>query len=83
MKKALLLVLFFLMTGRGIGQDSVRVRELVMKGVLLHDQGQYEAAIKKYDEALALAPGFVIAQYDKSYSLMASRKFRDAIEISQ
>lgn len=83
MKKALLLVLFFLMTGRGIGQDSVRVRELVMKGVQLHDQGQYEAAIKKYDEALALEPGFVIAQYEKSYSLMASRKFRDAIEISQ
>ncbi|ANH80976.1 hypothetical protein A8C56_08265 [Niabella ginsenosidivorans] len=83
MKKALLLAGFFLATGAVSGQDSSRLRELVMKGVQLHDQGQYEAAIKKYDEALALAPDFVIAQYEKSYSLMASKKFRDAIELSQ
>ncbi len=54
-----------------------------MQGIRLHDQGQYTDAIKKYDSVLAVDPANLVAQYEKSYSLMASKKYKEAIMLSQ
>lgn len=64
-------------------QDTSKIRTIILEGIRLHDGGKYDAAIKKYDEALAIDPGQLLAQYEKSYSLMASKKFKEAIAVSQ
>ncbi|MBO9620838.1 MAG: tetratricopeptide repeat protein [Niabella sp.] len=78
-----LLILLLLLVLKGYGQDSSYIRDLISEGVELNDQGRFDEAIKKYDEALAMAPGFLPAQFEKSYTLMASRKFKDAIGMSR
>ncbi|MBO9595943.1 MAG: hypothetical protein J7599_23775 [Niabella sp.] len=83
MKQRLLLVG---MLGSGIwlhAQDSVRVKMLITEGIRLHDQRQYAAAIKKYDTVLSIDPLNLVAQYEKSYSLMASKNYKEAVVLSQ
>ncbi|MBZ4191678.1 tetratricopeptide repeat protein [Niabella beijingensis] len=70
--------------GSGVnGQDTARIKTLMMEGVQLHERGQYADAIKKYEEVLAADPTNIVAQYEKTYSLMASKKYKEAIELSQ
>lgn len=74
------------MLGGGIwlhAQDSSRVKTLIMEGIRLHDQRQYAAAIKKYDTVLNIDPVNLVAQYEKSYSLMASKNYKEATILSQ
>ncbi|MCF3107768.1 hypothetical protein LL912_03145 [Niabella sp. CC-SYL272] len=54
-----------------------------MEGIRLHDQKQYAAAIKKYDTVLNIDPVNLVAQYEKSYSLMASKNYKEAMLLSQ
>ncbi|MCD2421446.1 tetratricopeptide repeat protein [Niabella pedocola] len=83
MKQCLLLVG---MLGSGIwlhAQDSVRVKTLITEGISLHDQRQYAAAIRKYDTVLRIDPVNLVAQYEKSYSLMASKNYKEAMVLSR
>jgi lipoprotein NlpI len=44
--------------------------QLINEGVQLHDRGEFEAAIEKYDAVLKTEPANEAARYEKSYSLM-------------
>ncbi|AHF17208.1 hypothetical protein NIASO_03730 [Niabella soli DSM 19437] len=78
-----LLIVSLLFLAKGYGQDSSYIRDLISEGVELHDQGRFDEAVKKYDAVLAIAPGFLPAQFEKSYALMAGRRFKEAINLSQ
>ena len=56
---------------------------LVKEGVTLHDSGQYEEALSKYNAVLAVDKNHYLANYEKSYTLMALRKYEECIEISK
>jgi tetratricopeptide (TPR) repeat protein len=56
--------------------------KLVKEGMALHDKGDYEAAIIKYDKALILDPNDFDANYEKSASLLYSGKYDESIAIS-
>lgn len=84
MRKTILLTAFLLfLLNLCAQQDTGKIRTIILEGIRLHDGGQYDAAVKKYDEALALDPAQLLAQYEKSYSLMASKKFKEAIAVSR
>ncbi|WP_018626709.1 tetratricopeptide repeat protein [Niabella aurantiaca] len=83
MKRLLLFAGFLLAVLNVSGQDSVRVKTLMMEGIRLHDQGRYADAIKKYDEVLTADPANIVARYEKAYSLMASKKYEEAIALSR
>jgi len=83
MKGQLLLTGFLLLLLKVQGQDTSRVKLLMMEGIRFHDQGQYTDAIKRYDTVLGLDPDNVIAQYEKSYSLMALKDYKAAIVLSR
>ncbi|MGJ7031466.1 tetratricopeptide repeat protein [Niabella hirudinis] len=85
MKKQLLFAagFFLLLLSGAQGQDSTRIRLLMMEGIRFHDRGQYTDAIKKYDSVLRIDPDHVFAQYEKSYSLMAVKNYKEAIALSQ
>ncbi|NQV51642.1 MAG: tetratricopeptide repeat protein [Flavobacteriales bacterium] len=64
------LVFTFLISFVSMGlyaQDSV-VQEIMTRGIELHDQGHYDAAITEYEQALALKPKDAFVNYELALS---------------
>lgn len=57
--------------------------QLINEGVQLHDRGEFEAAIEKYDAVLKTEPANEAARYEKSYSLMELKKYHEAAALLQ
>lgn len=64
-----------------LAQNPKEAAELVAEGVSLHDKGDYEGAIEKYNAALKKDEDNINALYEKSYSLYALGKQKDCISI--
>ena len=58
-------------------------KALVDEGVALHDKGDYENALKKYDAAIAEDATYIKGHYEKSYTLYALKKYEECITISK
>jgi tetratricopeptide (TPR) repeat protein len=56
---------------------------LLREGNALHDRGDYEGAIAKYRQILALDPGNPQALYETAYSLYAEKKLDAALEAAR
>jgi tetratricopeptide (TPR) repeat protein len=59
-------------------QQTAAVRE----GVVLHDRGDYEGAIRKYEAVLAENPANVLALYEMSFAYSAKKDHRKALELA-
>jgi hypothetical protein len=81
MKPLILPVLFLLLSISAIAQRNPDI--IVKEGVTLHDQGFYDAAIRKYDSALALDKNHYLANYEKSYTLLVLKKYDECIVLSK
>lgn len=57
-------------------------RQLVTEGMTLHDQGEYEKAMTKYREALALDPGLMQAVYEMSLTSLELKDYAGAEKYS-
>lgn len=79
MKKILLALL--LISGTARAQDVLMVRELVGEGVALYDQGQYEQAVAKYQQALAALPGYATAQAELAMAYAALNRHEEAVAL--
>lgn len=71
----------FLFQAYSDDQES-KIKELIQEGVALHDQGKYEQAIGKYQEALKLNPFCVQATYEISLTYLAMKDFENAATFS-
>ena len=60
--------------------DDDAVRTLVMKGIDLHDRGDYDAAIIAYGAALEINPASPFAWYELSMSLFFARRFEASLD---
>ncbi len=76
------LILGLFLTLNLFGQDD-KVKELVSQGTELHDQGKYDDAIAKYKMALSIDKNSTLANYELSYTYMATEKYSDAIKYSK
>jgi hypothetical protein len=81
MRRHFLLLLILFSNLFCFAQRNEEVKKLVEEGILLHDKGDYEGAIKKYDEALAIDKYDLDANYEKSYTCVSAKKYDDCIEI--
>lgn len=79
----MILSLLFAYTASTCVAQSPEAVQLVKEGTALHDKAQFSAAIKKYDEALALFPDYVVAMYEKSYTQFSSKQYQECIELSK
>lgn len=62
-------------------QDKTAALKLVGEGVAFHDKGEYENAIKKYDEALTVDVDNLTALSEKAYSLSSLHQYEEAIAL--
>ena len=76
----LLMAIFTMVFAYGQETDEKleKAETLCKEGVALHDQGKFEEAIKKYDEALKVKPDYYLAMTEKAYSLYSMDKKSDA-----
>ena len=65
--------LFFAFSSLMACAQNEEIQRLVKEGVALNDQGDYEGAIKKYDEALAIDKDDYIANYEKSFTCLYAK----------
>lgn len=63
-------------------QNEITVK-LIKEGMALHDKGDYDAALAKFDRALVLSPNDFEANYEKSSSLLYAGKYDESIAISK
>jgi len=81
MKQVMFFSLFILISILSSAQRNEQVKKLVKDGIELHDKGDYDGAIKKYDAALAIDPNDIYANYEKAYSCNLAKRYKDCIDI--
>ena len=59
---------------------SAKHKQLIREGVQLHDQGDFQGAIRKYQEVLAENSDDVSALYELSFSLFANKDYKKSLE---
>jgi Tfp pilus assembly protein PilF len=62
-------------------EDSASI--LINQGIALHDKGDYEGAIRLYDEVIGKDPNNYLALYEKSLSLYYSGKYQECVDLSK
>jgi len=75
----LLLLVLFVSADLHAQDDSLKI--LLYQGVALHDQGDYDGAIKLYDEVISKDPSRLLAWYEKSLSLCATKKYQECADL--
>jgi tetratricopeptide (TPR) repeat protein len=83
MKNLLIFCLFTFSIGTFYSQDEAGALTFIEEGIQLHDKGNYEAAVKKYDAALRLDKDNFYALAEKANSLNSQAKFEEAIVVSR
>jgi tetratricopeptide (TPR) repeat protein len=78
MRKILLPIAILCLTAC-YAQDET-LSSLVKEGVALHDKGDYDGAIARYDAVIAKDKTFYLAYYEKSFTLFTSGKYQDCID---
>src|SRR5438876_10072055 len=81
MKKIFLAMFISLSFCFASAQNNDTVKTLVSEGIQLHDKGDYEGAIKKYDEALAIDKTDYNANYEKSFSCYMAKRYDECITV--
>jgi len=79
-KLSLIFILVFsLLVQISFGQQKEHAEKLVDEGVALHDKGDYNGAIAKYDQALDIDKDNLSALAEKALSLLALKKYDQSI----
>lgn len=79
MKKIVLLMLFALISNGLFAQDKEAAENLVNEGVAMHDKGDYDGAIAKYDKALLMDKDNLMALTEKAFSLFSMQKYEESV----
>lgn len=79
MKKPGLLAVCLISASISFAQGNYQ--QLIDEGIALHDKGDYEGALKKYEEVLAADKNNYLANYEKSFTYFAMQKYPESIEL--
>jgi tetratricopeptide (TPR) repeat protein len=68
---------------RTAAEATPEQKALLKEGIELHDKGDYEGAIKKYESILSINPDNVSAIYEMGFSYFAKQDYKKALEINE
>ncbi|MBO9636122.1 MAG: tetratricopeptide repeat protein [Chitinophagaceae bacterium] len=80
MRKFILILFLFCTSARLMAQDDT-LQALLQEGVALHDKGDYDGALKIYDEVLAKDPNRLLAWYEKSLTLFVAQRYQECADL--
>ncbi len=80
MRTLFLLLLSCGFTSFSFAQDDP-LKALLNEGVALHDKGDYDGAIKKYDEIIKRDKNYGAAYYEKSFSLYTAGRYQECVDV--
>jgi len=83
MRTLIAVLLIILSSLTTLGQSDDAIISSIKAGIALHDKGDYEGAIKIYDDVIKKDPHFFLAYYEKSFSLLAAGKYQDCADLSR
>ena len=79
MKKLVFILSLLLMSNILFAQNKDEAEKLVTEGIAHNDKGDFDGAIARYDKALELDKDNLLALAEKAYTLLAQRKYDEAI----
>lgn len=80
MKRFLFLLVFLTITSTTFAQNIEQAKKLIEEGIKLHDAGEYDNAIEKYNEALNADKDNLFALAEKGLTLHYLKKYKESIE---
>lgn len=83
MKTGLLSFLLLAIFCTATAQNNDSFESLVRLGIQLHDQEDYENAIKTYEQALEVRPKSKLALYEMAYTYSMMKNYEKSIECAQ
>lgn len=78
--KRIILSFCCLLAAQWMIAQTPQIREIMFRGTELHDLGKYKEALAEYKKALALDPNSSLVNYEISFTLLAMKKYDEAIE---
>lgn len=78
-KLASIFAFIFLLTNITFAQSD-EIDKLVEAGIALHDSGDYQGALLKYNEALKLDPNSALVNYEIAYTQMSLGNYSETIK---
>ncbi|QEC44369.1 tetratricopeptide repeat protein [Pseudobacter ginsenosidimutans] len=80
MKKLILCIFVFCAAGLARAQED-SLNNLLLEAVALHDKGDYDGALRLYDQVIAKDPKRLLAWYEKSLTLLVSKRYEACIDL--
>jgi len=80
MKNLYLIIALLLLTAAVVRAQNDNTETLIKEGITLHDKGEYKAALKKYNEVLAMDKNNGEAMYEASITYMSLKNYEKSIE---
>ena len=79
--RILILFLFLFCTTSHLHAQEDSLKAILYEGIALHDKGDYEAALKLYDEVIARNPSYLLAWYEKSLTLYTAQRYKECVDL--
>ncbi|MDH5380516.1 MAG: tetratricopeptide repeat protein [Cyclobacteriaceae bacterium] len=83
MKKGIIVFIFSFLCALSFGQNREEADKLVDEGISIHDAGDFEGAIEKYDKALQFDQDNLRALGEKAMSLIGLKKYKESIQLCE
>ena len=80
MKKFILFIFVFCAANIAHAQED-SLNNLLLEAVALHDKGDYDGALRLYDQVIAKDPERLLAWYEKSLTLLVSKQYEACIDL--
>ena len=80
MKKLILYIFLFCAAGLARAQED-SLHTLLLEAVALHDKGDYDGALRLYDQVIARDPERLLAWYEKSLTLLVAKRYEACIDL--
>lgn len=79
--RILILFLFLFCSTSHLHAQEDSLQSMLYEGIALHDKGDFDGAIRLYDEVIARRPAYLLAWYEKSLTLYTAQRYKECVDL--